>query len=120
MSTIVLFLVLSIVHSEGTLKVRHVCDWSQRGIVLCASNPMIPYIHRMVYQVQHTWNSSLPFLVAHCSEISHKNQLKILSFGTCIRTLDICKSSNDSLIFGMNQRDGIKRLRGFFCKIAGT
>jgi hypothetical protein len=73
----------------------------------------------MIYQVQHTWNSSLPVLITHCSEISHKNQLKISSFGTCIRTLDICKKSNDSLIFGMIPRVGLKKLRGFFCKIAG-
>lgn len=114
------FILMMIESTKCTSESQYACNWSRRGIVLCASNSMIPYIHRMIYQLQHTWNSSLPISIAHCSEISHKNQLKISLFGTCVRTLDICKKSNDSLIFGMNPRDGLKRLRGFFCKVAGT
>ena len=105
---------------EFLQQMRHSSDKlnHQRGITFCASDTMVPDVLRNIYQIRHLWNSSLPFLVAHCSEITSENQGRLLSSDHYLSIVDVCKVDQQGQIFGMDADYGRKRLRSFFCKIA--
>lgn len=81
-----------------------------KGIVMCASEKMMPNIIRSLWQLRYLWNTSLPISIAHCGELSKGSQVKILDVGPLIDIIDVCVY------------DQIKpatwRMRGFFCKVA--
>ena len=90
-----------------------------RGIAFCASDRMLRYYFRTVYQLRYIWNSTLPFLVAHCSEISPPSVKRIYDADPCVDIIDVCDARLDNgKIFGMDVANGRKRLRSFYCKIA--
>ena len=97
------------VSSNGTAK---------RGITFCAADHMTPDVYRTIYQLRHVWNTTLPLVVAHCSEISIENQEKIKSADPCTTVHDICVEHPAGQVFGMPIEAGRKRLRSFYCKVA--
>ena len=89
-------------------------EMSTRGIVMCSGSRHLRYIQRNVFQIRRVWNSTLPFVIAHCGELSRENEKSIQSFDAHISFLDLCESQEP---FGISGTQARKSLRGFYCKI---
>lgn len=89
---------------------------SSKGYVMCAGNKMIPDLVRAVYELRAVWRSYLPIAVMHCDEVKHEN-MNILHYLNPVRFINICPKDH-AHILGIPRSSAVKRLRGFFCKIA--
>ncbi len=87
-----------------------------RGYVLCAANFMIPDLIRTLYELRFTWNSKLPIIINHCEEINEQNYPLIQHFQP-ITIINLCPVGKKQ-IMNMDRDFAVKRLRGFFCKVA--
>jgi len=91
---------------------------SDRGIVLCSSNKMIPDVLKMIFQIRHIHKSSMQFAVFHCGEIEQESQDLItrVSWQT-VRFFNLC---DEPIVAGMSLDSARYHLRGFMCKIGAV
>ena len=91
---------------------------THQGFVMCSSNKhhMIAGTMRMVYMVRRTMNSTLPFAIFHCSEISYENQRLLQMMDSALTVHNLCE--RDPVLDKLSLPAARDRLRGFLCKVA--
>jgi hypothetical protein len=88
-----------------------------RGIVMCVgTSAMIQSLLVMMHQLRKSWKSKLRVAVAHCDELSEINQNIIRGLHADVNFINICIPGQRNIL-GMNRKQAIKKLRGFFCKV---
>jgi hypothetical protein len=85
-----------------------------RGIVMCAGKKQHQYIARNLFLIRHVWQSSLPFVLAHCNEVDSSKEDFYRRLDPSFQLLNLCASPP---IFGMNVPEAEKCLHSFYCKI---
>lgn len=97
-------------------KYNHTAN-NEKGMIMCASNKMVPDVIKMIFQARYIWKSKLGLALAHCKEISEEN-INILNYiSPDIKIIDIC---NNVTTLGWNEGEEADMhwtLRGFYCKI---
>ena len=89
---------------------------SQRGIALCGYNKMSSHTFRQIWWIRYLFNSRLPIIVYHCSELNDENIHIIKLLVPDIQVVDMCSGENmDRLSLTGEEAEGI--FRGFQCKI---
>lgn len=86
------------------------------GIIICSGNgDLFLELMSLLFSLKHS-NYALPSItIAHCDEISSKNQQILESFSSSrlsIKIMDICANRGLS----MRSRGGTDGIKGFFCK----
>ena len=92
---------------------------SKRGIVVCAGNDMVDKVLMMLYQLKVFWKTSLGLSVVHCDEFDLKVQAAIASIFPTVLFTNVCDPRLKSIL-GMKRKHALKKLRGFFCKVAAV
>lgn len=77
---------------------------------------MISGIVRMIYSLRRVWNSSLPFAVCHCGELSEANNNLLTNLDQSVHIVNLC--DRDPVFQNMTVAQARYKLRGFFCKVA--
>jgi hypothetical protein len=83
---------------------------SERGIVMCSSNKLIPFLLKAIWQIRGVWRSQLGITVSHCGEITENYKDLIHSIDKNINITDLCSYPEI--------KPASWRIRGFFCKVA--
>lgn len=116
------------------MKDKKASDTASKGYVLCGANKFRPDLMRMIYQLRHTWKTSLPLTIIHCNEIDPGFHSFLMNFAGndvhSLNILNICEhnavkgpyglsysSAHEEKFFGMPRHRAERRLRGFFCKV---
>ena len=94
---------------------------SKRGIVICAGagNDMFDRVLTMLYQLKVFWKTTLGLCIIHCDEFDNKTKATIASIFPTILFTNVCHPSLQ-IIMGMKRTYAMKKLRGFFCKVAAV
>jgi hypothetical protein len=88
------------------------------GILLCAADFMADRLMSMITQIRFVWSSSAGIAVAHCDELESDTIDLLLKKDPGIQLINVCRNPAKEL--GIDAKFAKKKLRGFFCKIAGT
>lgn len=83
---------------------------SQRGVMMCSADFMVPDLLKSIWQLRYLWRSSMGISVAHCNEISKENQDAIHLLDNTVTLIDVCSIPH--------LKEVAFRFKGFFCKVA--
>lgn len=83
---------------------------SNRGVMMCSADFMVPDLLKSIWQLRYLWRSSMGITVAHCNEISKDNQASVHLLDNTVQFIDICSIDHLKAV--------AHRFKGFFCKVA--
>ena len=94
---------------------------TKRGIVVCAGagNDMLDKVLVMIYQLKVFWKTSLGLSIIHCDEFNLKAEATVASMFPAVSFTNIC-DPRLKFVLGMRRKYALKKLRGFFCKVAAV